>query len=273
MPSDAVRIAPLAGLRPLDPSELWRFRHLFRILVWRDVSIRYKQTLLGVAWAVIQPLALMLCLTLFFGRWSAIPSGGVPYHYFSYVALVFWGLFARGMSTASTSLVTHEGIITKVYFPRCIVPAAAVTAGILDFLLALAAVLPFLLWHGALGPAVVFLPVVVLVLLSTVLGVSLVLSVLDAVYRDVRHILPFATQILFFASPIIYPLDLVPASLRTLIALNPMTGIIEAARWCLIGYPRPPANVLLLSSGAAVFLLVLGILFFQRWERQVVDRI
>jgi lipopolysaccharide transport system permease protein len=273
-------IAPLIEIKsnrrwaPFSFRELWNFRHLLVTLAWRDIAVRYKQTLIGVVWAVIQPAAMMFLLTVFFGRLVKLDSGGVPYPLFSYAALLSWGLFTRGLSSASTSLVTNEAIITKVYFPRLLVPIAAMGAGLIDYLIALVLFGGLLAWYGVMPEYRLLLyPLVILFNLIIALGIGFFLSVLDALYRDIRLALPFVTQLLFFATPIIYSSALVPERFRTLYWLNPMVGVIETARWSLLGYPAPPSHLLAISIAAACSLFVIGILIFLRLERKIVDRI
>lgn len=257
-----------------SPRELWEFRYLLFALAWRDITVRYKQTLVGALWAVIQPLAMMLLLTLSFGHWVKLDAGGVPYPIFSYAALLSWGLFNRGLSAASMSLVTNEAIITKVFFPRLLVPVSAMAAGMVDYLIAFLVFVPLLWWYEVpLAARQILYPLIILLNVVAALGLAFFLSILDAVYRDVRLGLPFLTQLLFFATPIIYSSAMVPAQWQALYWLNPMTGVIEAARWSLLGYPAPPPKLFALSAGVAVLLFFGGILFFLRMERRIVDRI
>jgi lipopolysaccharide transport system permease protein len=260
--------------RPFSWPEVWAYRNFFLTIVWRDVTVRYKQTVIGVGWVVFQPLVMAAFLTLFFGRWLEVPSDGKPYPLFAYVALLVWGLFARGLSHGATSLVTNESILSKVYFPRILIPAASLAVGCVDFVCSLAPLVPLFWWYGvAPGPEAILFPLFVLLALAAALGVAAFFSILDAVFRDVRQALPFLTQVLLFATPVIYPASAVPAAWRALYWANPMAGAVEGVRWCLLGGPRPDAALLAVSAASGLGILAAGVLFFLRWERKIVDRI
>ena len=231
-----VRIEPSRGWVSLRLHELWEFRELLYFLAWRDIKVRYKQTALGVAWAIIQPFFTMVIFSIFFGKLGRIPSDGVPYPIFAYAALVPWTFFAHGLNQSSNSLVSGAQLIKKVYFPRLIVPIAAVLSGVIDFILAFIVLLGMMLYYGMVPTAnVVWLPAFLLLALTTSLGVGLWLSTLNVEYRDVRHAVPFITQFWLFATPIAYPSTLLSEPWRTLYGLNPMVGVVEGFRWALLG--------------------------------------
>jgi lipopolysaccharide transport system permease protein len=260
------------GRPTLNLIDLWRYRELAYFLIWRDVKVRYKQTVLGVAWAIIQPLASMLVFALFFGRLAGMPSDGVPYPIFSLAALVPWALFSQGMNQAANSVVGSEELIQKVYFPRLVIPIAAVGTGVVDFLfgfLILIAMMPF---YGVL-PTVhtLWLPLFVLLALAASLGVGLWLAALSARYRDVRHLIPFLTQLWLFATPVAYPSSLVPEAWRPLYGLNPMVGAIDGFRWALLGVDTGPGLTIAVSVAVTLGILIGGALYFRRMERIFAD--
>jgi lipopolysaccharide transport system permease protein len=266
------RIAPIRGWSPIDLAELWEYRELSYFLVWRDVKVRYKQTALGAAWAVIQPLFTMVVFSLFFGRLAGIPSDGVPYPIFSFAALVPWTFFANALLQSSNSLVQSANLLQKVYFPRLLLPVASVVAGLVDFLIAFVVLLGMMLVYGHLPTwRVVFLPAFTLLALITALGAGLWLSAINVQYRDVRYTLPFLTQFWLFATPIAYPSSLLSQRWQTLFAVNPMVGVVEGFRWCLLGTATSPGPMLLVSSAAAMLLLVSGAFYFRRVERTFAD--
>jgi lipopolysaccharide transport system permease protein len=240
--------------------------------MWRDIKVRYKQTALGAAWAIIQPLFTMLTFSIFFGRLAKVPSDGLPYTLFSYSALVPWTFFATGLNQASNSLVSSSNLITKVYFPRLLVPMAAVFAGLLDLAIAGATLLLMMAYyHHGSTVHVVWVPALLLLALMTSVGVSFWFSAFNVKYRDIRHVLPFVVQLWMFATPIAYPSSLVPARFRVLYALNPMTGVIEGFRWALLGVNTAPGLMLVVSSIIAVLVLVGGAYFFRRMETTFAD--
>jgi homopolymeric O-antigen transport system permease protein len=268
----ALRIQPSQGWVSLKLKELWEYRELFYFLVWRDVKVRYKQTALGAAWAVIQPLFTMLIFSLFFGRLAKVPSDGIPYPLFSFAALVPWTFFSYGLNQSSNSLVGSANLITKVYFPRLAVPIASVVSGGVDFLLALAVLgVMMAYYHVAPTRHVVMLPLFFLLALVTSLGVGLWLSALNVKYRDVRLTLPFLTQLWMFATPIAYPSSLLHEPWRSVYGLNPMVGVVEGFRWALLGVSSMPGPMVVVSSGAAVLLLAGGAFYFRRMERTFAD--
>ena len=267
-----IRIEPTRGWVSLQLKELWAYRELLYFLIWRDVKVRYKQTALGVGWAIIQPVFTMIVFSVFFGRLAKIPSDGIPYPIFSFAALVPWTFFAQGMGQASNSLVGSANLIKKVYFPRLAVPIASVTSGIIDFSIAFILLLGMMLYYGILPTLnVIWLPCLLLLTLVTSLGVSLWLSALNVQFRDVRHVLPFLTQLWFFATPIAYPSSLLSEPWRTLYSLNPMVGVVEGFRWALLGTETAPGLMLIVSSLTALALLVGGAFYFRRLEKTFAD--
>jgi len=267
-------IRPSKGLIALDLRELWQYRELLYILIWRDIKVRYKQTAIGAAWAVIQPFFAMVVFSLFFGQLAKIPSEGLPYPIFAYSALLPWHFFAKALTEASTSLVANERVITKVYFPRLLVPTAVVLAGLLDFGIAFLILIGMMFFYGIMPSwPVLTIPFFLLLALMTALGVSFWLSALDVEYRDVRYTLPFLTQLWLFATPVVYPSTIVPQAWRALYGLNPMVGVIEGFRWALLG-SAPPYSIMLAVSGVAVALVFMsGLIYFRRMERTLADRI
>lgn len=267
-----IRIEPTKGWVALQLKELWAYRELLYFMIWRDVKVRYKQTVLGAAWAVIQPVFTMIVFSVFFGRLGKIPSDGIPYPIFAYAALVPWTFFSQGLSQASNSLVGSGSLIKKVYFPRLSVPIASVISGIIDFSIAFIVLLGMMLYYGIIpGIKVMWLPVLLLITLITSLGVSLWLSALNVHYRDVRHIIPFLTQCWLFATPIAYPSSLLSEPWRTLYGLNPMVGVVEGFRWALLGAETAPGAMMIVSSLAALALLISGTYYFRRMERTFAD--
>lgn len=267
-------IRPTRGWRFLDLRELWAYRELVYFLTWRDVKVRYKQTVIGVAWAVIQPLAMMLVFTLFFGKLAKIPSEGVPYPLFAFAGLLAWQLFSRSLSESTNSLITNQQLITRVYFPRIIVPVAASLAAMVDFVIA-SVLLVILMGIYGFAPSLelVWLPFFVLLLLVTALGVGFWLSALSVEYRDVMYAVPFLNQLWLFLTPVVYPSSLVPDQWRVLYGLNPMAGVVEGFRWSLLGAGEGPGVMLGASALVAVVVFVSGIIWFRRRERTLVDAV
>ena len=265
-------IRPSRGLVRLNLRELWQYRDLLAILAWRDIKVRYKQTALGAAWAILQPFVTMVVLSVFFGRLARIPSDGVPYPIFAYCALLPWQLFAHAINESGNSLVANEALITKVYFPRLIIPLAAVLGGLVDFAVAFAVLIGMMLWYGIVpGPAISMLPLFLLFTIATALAVGLWLSALNVEYRDVRYTLPFLTQFWLFVTPVAYPSSLVPERFRALYGLNPMAGVVEGFRWALLGKRQPHAPLMLVSVAAVAVLLVGGLIYFRRMEKTFAD--
>ena len=263
--------APRSGL-DLDLRELWAARELLYFFVWRDVKIRYKQTAIGAAWAVLQPLMTMLVFSLFFGKLAKIPSHGLPYPIFYYSALLPWMYFASALQNATNVVVEQQRVITKVYFPRLVLPLSAVMSGLLDFAIAFVAFLAMMVYYRIVpGPAILLFPFFLILAVLTALGAGLWLSALNAIYRDVRYVVPFLVQFWMFASPVAYPSSLVPERWRWVYGLNPMAGVIEGFRWALTGQGQPP-NILLAASSAMVLLLVAGgVAYFTKMEGTIAD--
>jgi lipopolysaccharide transport system permease protein len=267
-----VRIEPSQGWVSLRLRELWEYRELMYFLTWRDIKIRYKQTALGVAWAVLQPMLTMLVFTIFFGRLAKIPSDGIPYHLFALAGLAPWSFFANGLNQSANSLVTSANMIKKVYFPRLIIPLAAVCSGLIDFVIAIGLVLIMVVYRGVpLTANLIYLPPFLLLAFVTSLGVGLWLSALNVEYRDVRYVVPFLIQFWMYATPIAYPASLVPYPWRTFYGLNPMVGVVEGFRWVLVGAKTQPGPMVVVSAVAAIVLLVTGALYFRRMEKTFAD--
>jgi len=267
-----VAIRPARGWTRLELRELWQYRELLFFLIWRDIKVRYKQTALGAAWAILQPVFSMVVFSLFFGRLAKVPSDGVPYPVFSYCALLPWQLFAFALTESSNSVVANERLITKIYFPRLVIPIAGVLAGLVDFAIAFS-VLSVLMLHYGIAPTwtIATLPLFVLLAILTALAVGLWLSALNVQYRDVRYTVGFLTQIWLFLSPVAYPSSLVPARWRLLYGLNPMAGVVEGFRWALIGKTPAPGAMLAVSVMMVLLLLVGGLYYFRRMETIFAD--
>ena len=265
-------IRPSTGWVSLQLHELWEYRELVYFLTWRDIKVRYKQTVLGVGWAIIQPLLAMIVFSVFFGRLAGVPSDGVPYPIFSLVALVPWTFVANGLTQSSNSLVLSERIITKVYFPRLAVPIAAVLAGVVDFALAFLVLLAMMFAYGrALTWSVLWVPWLLLLAFATSLSAGLWLSALNVRYRDVRYAVPFLTQIWLFATPIAYPSSLLSDPWRVVYALNPMVGVVEGFRWALLGEGAAPGRLIAVSLVVTLLVLTGGAIYFRRMERTFAD--
>ncbi len=274
-PAEEVTILrPSRGWMDLNLREVWRYRELIYFLTWRDIKVRYKQTFLGAAWAIIQPFFTMVVFTLFFGRLAKVPSDNVPYPIFSYAALLPWQLFSKALSQAGRSLVASRNMITKVYFPRLIIPLATLFGGLVDFVIAFLVLLGMMAYyHVPISARIWTLIPFLLLALVTALGVGLWLSALNVLYRDVGYTLPFLTQFWMFITPIAYSSTLVPPKWRLVYALNPMAGVVDGFRWALLGTPTGPGPALWVSTGVAVLVLISGLYFFRRMERQFADRV
>jgi lipopolysaccharide transport system permease protein len=265
-------IRPSRGWSPLDLKELWRYRELVYFLTWRDVKVRYKQTALGAAWAVIQPVFTMVVFSLFFGRLAGVPSDGLPYPIFSFAALVPWTFFSNGVTQSANSMVSNQNLVRRVYFPRLAIPLATILAGLVDFAIAFVVLIGMMVYYGTpLTAQVVWILPLLLLALVTALGVGLWLSALNVQYRDVRYVTPFLTQAWLFITPIAYPSSLLSEPWRTLYALNPMAGVVEGFRWALLGAETAPGSMVLVSSLAALAILVGGAFYFRRMERTFAD--
>jgi lipopolysaccharide transport system permease protein len=267
-----LRIAPPSRWWVIPVGELWAYRELLYFFVWRELKVRYKQTVVGAAWAVIQPFLTMLIFSLFFGKLAHIPSGGLPYPVFYYSALLPWMYFASSLQNATNKIVENQNIITKVYFPRLILPISGTVSGLVDFGVSFLMFIAIMIYYRIHpGWVIVMLPVFLLLAVLTALGVGLWLSALNAIYRDVRYVVPFLVQFWMFASPVAYPSSLVPAKWRWLYGLNPMAGVIEGFRWSLTGTGNPPSRMLLVSSAVVVAVLASGLMYFQKMESTVAD--
>jgi lipopolysaccharide transport system permease protein len=267
-----LRIQPSRGWSSLGLRELWAYRELLYFLTWRDIKVRYKQTALGAAWAIIQPFFTMVVFSLFFGRLARMPSDGIPYPIFSYAGLVPWTFFANALGGSTNSLVGSSNLIKKVYFPRLAIPLATVLSEALDFAIAFVVLLAMMLYYGVSPTAnVAWLPLFLLLAVTTSLGVGLWLSALNVQFRDVRYVVPFITQFWMFATPIAYPSTLLDPQWRTIYALNPMVGVVEGFRWALLGTNTAPGPMVAVSAVAALAILVSGAFYFRRMERQFAD--
>jgi lipopolysaccharide transport system permease protein len=267
-------IKPTSGWAALNLRDMWLYRELVFFMTWRDLKVRYKQTLLGVGWAILQPFLTMVVFSIFFGNLAKVPSDGVPYPIFSYTALIPWTLFSKALQDASRSLVANSHMITKIYFPRMILPISSVLAGVADFLIAFIVLLGMMFYYKIAPTANVWaLPLFLLLALITAVGVGLWLSALNVLYRDINYILPFLTQFWMYLTPIAYPSSMVPEQWQAVYALNPMTGVVEGFRWALLGTGQPPGVMTLVSAGVAVVLLVSGMFYFKRMERLFADRV
>lgn len=256
---------------PVDLKELWAYRELITAFTLRDVKLRYKQTGLGIAWAVLQPLLTMVIFTIFFGGLAKLPSDGVPYPLFVLAALLPWTLFSEGLTRSTTTMVTNSNIITKVYFPRLIMPLSSILSPLVDFAVSFIILLAMMVYYGFVPTVnILFLPVFLILALATALGVGLWLSALNVKYRDFQYTVPFLIQIWMFASPVAYAASLVPESIRVWYGLNPMAGVIEGFRWALLGTGAPSAMVLV-SVGMVLLILVSGMFYFRRMEQYYAD--
>jgi lipopolysaccharide transport system permease protein len=265
-------IHPPRGWAALNLAELWEYRELLYFLTWRDIKVRYKQTVLGAAWAIIQPFSTMVVFSIFFGWLGRMPSDGLPYPIFAYSALVPWMYFANALTHSSNSLIEHERLITKVYFPRLIVPMAAVLAAFVDFAVAFVVLIGMMFFYGVIPTAAIWtIPIFTLLAGVTALGVGLWLAALNVQYRDVRYTIPFLVQFWLFATPIAYPSSLVPEPWRTIYGLNPMAGVVEGFRWALLGKQQGPGLLLAISILMVVGLLVGGLYTFRRMEDTFAD--
>jgi homopolymeric O-antigen transport system permease protein len=269
-----LRIEPPSTRFELRLQELWKYRELLFFLVWRDVKVRYKQTAIGVAWVIVQPLLTMLVATLFFGRLAKLPSQGLPYSVFCFAALVPWTYFSAALVAATNVVVENQRVITKVYFPRLILPVSAVLSGLVDFSIGFVVLLIFAFSHG-IRPVwtLALLPLFLLLAVFTVLGVGLWLSALNALYRDVKYLTPFIVQFWTLASPVYYSSSMVPQRYRWLYGLNPMAGVIDGFRWALTGTGQAPTATLLASTLIVCFVLFGGLIFFNSMEGSIADRV
>ena len=265
-------IRPQTGWTAAGLKELWEYRELLYFLTWRDIKVRYKQTVLGAAWAIIQPFFMMVVFSLFFGYLAKVPSDGIPYPIFAYCALLPWQLFAHALTESSNSLVANERLITKVYFPRLVVPISAVLGGLLDFAIAFVILLLMMAYYGVRPTwAIVTLPAFLLLAMLTALGVGLWLSALNVKYRDVRYTINFLIQFWLFATPVAYSSSIVPARWRAIYGLNPMAGVVEGFRWALLGKSTGPGALLAVSVAVVILILIGGLYYFRRMEAEFAD--
>jgi lipopolysaccharide transport system permease protein len=260
------------GLTSLRLKEVWEYRGLISIFVWRDLKVRYRQTVIGALWAIIQPVLTMVVFSVFFGRLGKMPSDSIPYPIFSYAALVPWTFFANSINQASNSLVNNAEMIKKIYFPRLTMPIASMLGGLVDFVLAFVILLGMMLYYGFVPTInILWFPFFVLLAMMTALGVSLWLSAMNVQFRDVRYMIPFITQVWLFITPVAYPSSLLSEPWRTLYGLNPMVGVVEGFRWALLGTDTAPGPIILVSFFVSLLVLVSGIYFFRSMERTFAD--
>lgn len=270
-----VILRPASGWSLVNFRDLWMYRELIFFMIWRDLKVRYKQTVLGISWAVLKPFTTMIVFSIFFGKLASMPSDGIPYPIFSYSGLLVWELFSNAISNASRSLTSNAHMITKIYFPRIILPLSSVLSGIVDFLIAFLILIGMMFYYHIIPTVNIWtLPAFVLLTLVTALGVGLWLAALNVLYRDVNYITPFLIQFWLFITPIVYPASMLDAKWQILYAINPMVGVVEAFRWALLGGSRAaPGITLLISSSVAVVLLITGLLFFRKTERLFADMV
>ena len=267
-----LHIRPKRGWQPLDLKQLWQYRELMYFLSWRDIKVRYKQTALGAAWAVIQPLMTMVVFSIFFGKLAKMPSDGLPYPLFAYAALVPWTFFANSLTQASNSLLQNSNMLKKIYFPRLVMPISSVISVTVDFVFAFIVLIAMMLFYGILPTVnIVWLPFFMLLALGTALGGGLWLSAINVQYRDVRYVIPFLIQVWLFATPIAYPSSLLTEPWRALYGLNPMVGVVEGFRWALLGTETAPGTAVVVSSIMAGILLLSGAYYFRRMEKTFAD--
>ena len=267
-----VTVGARRGLFQLGLGEIWKYRDLLYFLIWREIKVRYKQTAIGAAWAIVQPLTAMVIFTVVFGRIANIPSDGLPYSLFAYSGLLPWTYFSEAVIRGSSSVVGDGNLIRKVYFPRLIIPLAATATPIVDFALSLLFFLGLLVWYG-ITPTIrfLYLPVFLFIAYFTALGLGLWLSALNVRYRDIKYAVPFLVQVWMYASPVVFPMSLVPENWRVLFAINPMVGVIEGFRWALLGKQMPDLEMMAVSFAAVIVLLFSGLVFFRRMERVFAD--
>jgi lipopolysaccharide transport system permease protein len=272
--SEVVLLRPSRGWIPLNLHELWVFRELIYFLTWRDIKVRYKQTVLGAAWAILQPLINMVVLSFIFGNLAKLSTDNIPRPIFTFTALLPWGLFSKALADAGRSMLANRSMITKVYFPRLIIPLSSVLGGLVDFVIQFAILLGMMLYYRITPTSALWsLPFFVLLSLATAFGFGLWLSALNVLYRDVGYILPFLTQIWMLVTPVAYSAKVVPAEYQFLYALNPMVGVVEGFRWALLGARPPGALTLAVSTVISVIVLISGMYYFRRMERTFADMV
>lgn len=269
-----IRIRPSTGLAALNLGDLWLYRELVLFMIWRDVKVRYKQTLLGAAWAVIQPVLTMLVFNFVFGTVAKVPTEGMPYPIFSYTALLPWGLFTAALNTASRSLTANQNMVTKIYFPRLVLPLASVLGGLVDFVIAFLILIAMMFYYHVVPTAAVWtLPLFLLLTLMTALGVALWLSAINVQYRDVNYVLPFLTQFWLFLTPVAYSAKVISAKWQVVYSLNPMAGVVNGFRWALLGTSTGPDLNMAISVAISIIILVGGLFYFRSMERTFADTI
>ncbi len=260
------------GWVPINFAELWYYRELLVFQALRDIKVRYKQTVLGVAWAILQPVLTMVVFSIFFGNLAKVPSDGMPYPIFAFCALMPWQLFAYALTQSSSSLVENAQVLTKVYFPRLIIPLAAILASLVDFVIAFMVLIGMMVWYGVVpGWAILTVPVFTALAMAAALAVGLWLCTLNVQYRDVKYTIPFLSQFWLFITPVAYPSSIVPPAWQTIYGLNPMVGVVEGFRWALLGNTPPPGPMLMLSTLATAGLLLGGLFYFCRMEKTFAD--
>lgn len=265
-------IQPVKGWISLGLHNLWEYRELLYFLAWRDIKVRYKQTVLGALWAIIQPLTTMVIFTVIFGKLAKIPSDGIPYPVFSFCGLLPWNYFAGAFSRSSSSLIGNANLISKVYFPRLVIPISSLLAGLVDFAIAFFVLIGLMLWYGIIPTiTILWLPVFLLMTVVAALGIGLWLGALNVQYRDVNYIVPFLIQVWMYATPVVYPSSFIPERWRLFYGLNPMAGAVEGFRWALLGGAQGPGPLLVVSVLVAVVLLISGVFYFRRMERTFAD--
>jgi len=271
---ETVHIRPSSGLAALNLGDLWTYRELVFFMIWRDIKVRYKQTFLGAAWAVIQPLLTMLVFNFVFGTVAKVPTDGVPYPIFSYTALLPWGLFTTALNTASRSLTANQNMVTKIYFPRLVLPLASVLGGLVDFAIAFVILIGLLFYYQVTPTAAVWtLPIFIVLALITALGMALWLSAVNVQYRDVNYVLPFLTQFWLFLTPVAYSAKVISEKWQMVYSLNPMAGVVNGFRWALLGTDTGPGTTMAISAGIALLVLISGMFYFRSMERTFADTI
>jgi lipopolysaccharide transport system permease protein len=269
-----LRIRPSQGWQHLNLQELWEYRELLYYLSWRDIKVRYKQTVLGAAWAIIQPFMTMVVFSLFFGKLAKMPSDGIPYPLFAFAALVPWTFFANGLAQSSNSLLQNSNMLKKIYFPRLIIPISTIVSGVIDFAVAFVVLILMMIYYGIFPTAnIVWVPFLLLLEVGTALGIGLWLSAMNVQFRDVRYVIPFLTQFWLFATPIAYPSSLLAEPWRTVYGLNPMVGVVEGFRWVLLGTETAPGPMVVISSLVSLALLTTGLYYFRRLEKTFADTV
>jgi lipopolysaccharide transport system permease protein len=271
---DVMILRPSRGWSALNLRDLWLYRELVYFLTWRDIKVRYKQTVLGAGWAILQPLINMVVLSVIFGNFAKMPTEGVPRPIFTFAALLPWGLFSKALNDAGRSMLSNRSMITKIYFPRLIIPLSSVLGGVVDFLIQMGILVLMMIYYGFAPTLNVWaLPFFLLLALATALGFGLWLSALNVLYRDVNYILPFLTQLWVLVTPVAYSSEVVPEQWRLLYALNPMVGVVEGFRWALLGTETGPGIHMVLSVVISLVLLVTGMYYFRRMERTFADMV